>query len=239
MLTECSAQFAMRGRLAQMPNCSAVDPATMMPLFPTTNCNNASQDVGTAFLSSILNRLTHQLLTIALSFFALRSSPFFSVLRSSFFVLWRAVVPYSQADCPYPLQFNERGTVADGSLSLSADEQICVYPCPAPMFTPSDWHASAGITISLASTLHFHSSNPSIHSLTRSSVARSLVDRDDALPRHHLHPEPEKAAVPDLLPAVGLRVVAHLLDRHRHCGRGGRYGLSLSLCVCVCEVLPI
>ncbi|ELR23361.1 uncharacterized protein ACA1_069450 [Acanthamoeba castellanii str. Neff] len=92
-------------RLAQMPNCSAVDPATMMPLFPTTNCNNASQDV---------------------------------------------VVPYSQADCPYPLQFNERGTVADGSLSLSADEQICVYPCPAPMFTPSDWHASAGITISLA-----------------------------------------------------------------------------------------
>ncbi len=63
-------------------------------------------------------------------------------------------MPYSQADCPYPLQFNERGTVADGSLSLTADEQICVYPCPAPMFTPSDWHASAGITISLASTFH-------------------------------------------------------------------------------------
>jgi hypothetical protein len=91
----------------------------------------------------------------------LTHSPSHCFSSSFFFVLWRAVVPYSQADCPYPLQFNERGTVADGSLSLTADEQICVYPCPAPMFTPSDWHASAGITISLASTLHsflsFHS----------------------------------------------------------------------------------
>jgi hypothetical protein len=62
-------------------------------------------------------------------------------------------VPYSQADCPYPLKINKRGTVGDPSLSLWADEQICVYPCPAPAFSPEDWHASAGITISLAGTL--------------------------------------------------------------------------------------
>jgi hypothetical protein len=54
-----------------MPNCSAVDPATMMPLFPTTNCNNASHDVGT-FLLCILGqptRLTPHSLTVALFFF--------------------------------------------------------------------------------------------------------------------------------------------------------------------------
>jgi hypothetical protein len=62
------------------------------------------------------------------------------------------VVAYSQADCPYPLKFNPHGSVADASLSLTADEQICVYPCPDPMFTDSDWRASDGVSISLGST---------------------------------------------------------------------------------------
>ncbi|ELR23372.1 Gprotein-coupled receptor [Acanthamoeba castellanii str. Neff] len=59
------------------------------------------------------------------------------------------VVPYSQADCPHPLKFNPHGSVADPSVSLTADEQICVYPCPDPMFDASDWRASEGISISL------------------------------------------------------------------------------------------
>jgi hypothetical protein len=65
------------------------------------------------------------------------------------------VVPYSQADCPHPLKFNPHGSVAVPSVSLTADEQICVYPCPDPMFDASDWRASEGISISLGST-HTH-----------------------------------------------------------------------------------
>jgi hypothetical protein len=62
------------------------------------------------------------------------------------------VVPYSQADCPYPLKFNPKGRIADPTKPLGSLDQICVYPCPDPMFTDDDWDAAFGVLTSLAST---------------------------------------------------------------------------------------
>jgi hypothetical protein len=61
------------------------------------------------------------------------------------------VVPYSQADCPYPLKYNPKGSIADSSQSLMSPDQVCVYPCPAPMFTSQEWDASMGLLMALAS----------------------------------------------------------------------------------------
>jgi len=104
MVTQCGAFFESQGKGSQMPNCSALNSATGQPVFPTANCNNASEN---------------------------------------------AVVAYSQADCPYPLKYNPDGTTFDASRSLTSLDQLCVYPCPDPMFTMSDWDASDGITIGL------------------------------------------------------------------------------------------
>lgn len=62
------------------------------------------------------------------------------------------MVPYSQYDCPYPLKYNPDGKYIDPSADITSIDQICVYPCPDPMFSESDWDANGGILIGLAST---------------------------------------------------------------------------------------
>jgi hypothetical protein len=62
------------------------------------------------------------------------------------------VVPYSQADCPHPLKFNPKGSIADYNQNLGSPDQVCVYPCPDPMFTSHEWDTSMGLMMALAST---------------------------------------------------------------------------------------
>jgi hypothetical protein len=62
------------------------------------------------------------------------------------------VVPYTQADCPHPLKFNPAGTIADSSQSIQSPDQICVYPCPDPMFSDYQWDTSTGLIFALGGT---------------------------------------------------------------------------------------
>ncbi len=53
-------------------------------------------------------------------------------------VLKTKVVPYNQADCPYPLKYNtdQEDSFAESNYDFS---EICVYPCPSPMWTEAEW----------------------------------------------------------------------------------------------------
>ncbi len=55
-----------------------------------------------------------------------------------FCVFDKSVVPYNQADCPYPLKYN-RDEEANFAKSNYDFEKMCVYPCPDPMWTESEW----------------------------------------------------------------------------------------------------
>lgn len=128
-VSACGAFMASLGLSGLLPNCSAVNSLTGTPLFPTTSCNNVSQDIGTP---------TKTLFSIAIV-----------LLIAS--VIISTVVPYSQVDCPYPLKYNPKGTTIDPSGSLTSSDQICVYPCPDPMFTDTDWDGAEGLLTGLSS----------------------------------------------------------------------------------------
>jgi hypothetical protein len=150
MVNECSAFFAYQGKLSQLPDCNATYP-TGQPVFPTTNCNNASQNIG-----------PFPPLPLVLSY------------RSHFLSL-SPVVPYSQADCPFPLKFNPHGSIADSTQSLSNPHQICVYPCPDPMFTDAEWDGSIGALTGLGSTSPPSSSLSSPAELYRQSQIATFI----------------------------------------------------------------
>ncbi len=48
------------------------------------------------------------------------------------------VVPYNQADCPYPLKYNrdEEDHFAEYNYEFA---QMCLYPCPSPMWSEAEW----------------------------------------------------------------------------------------------------
>ncbi|ELR23350.1 uncharacterized protein ACA1_069340 [Acanthamoeba castellanii str. Neff] len=55
-------------------------------------------------------------------------------------------VPYGEADCPYPLKFNYDDQ--DSFTASSYDPtQMCVMPCPNPMWSDAEW--TAGVTLTL------------------------------------------------------------------------------------------
>jgi hypothetical protein len=82
------------------------------------------------------------------------------------------MVPYSQADCPYPLKFNPEGTIADPTQSLSSPDQVCVYPCPDPMFTTTEMDAAIGVLTGLGSTLSLPPPAPPVTAATNVFVCR-------------------------------------------------------------------
>jgi hypothetical protein len=53
-----------------------------------------------------------------------------------------AVVPYTQADCPYPLKYNGESSFAENGYN---GEDMCIMPCPNPMWTDAEW--TGGITV--------------------------------------------------------------------------------------------
>lgn len=53
------------------------------------------------------------------------------------------VVGYSQADCPYPLKYNQDGEEYYQNNGYEGMD-ICVYPCPDPMFSDGEW---AGVIV--------------------------------------------------------------------------------------------
>ncbi|ELR16747.1 uncharacterized protein ACA1_019990 [Acanthamoeba castellanii str. Neff] len=55
-------------------------------------------------------------------------------------------VPYGEADCPYPLKYNYD---AQDSFEASGydPKQMCVLPCPNPMWSDAEW--TAGVTLTL------------------------------------------------------------------------------------------
>jgi hypothetical protein len=55
-------------------------------------------------------------------------------------------VPYGEVDCPYPLKYNYDGesTFAESGYDGA---QMCVMPCPSPMWSDEEW--TAGVTLTL------------------------------------------------------------------------------------------
>ena len=54
------------------------------------------------------------------------------------------VVPYTQADCPYPLKYNYDGESSFAESGYNGQD-MCVMPCPNPMWSDAEW--TGGITI--------------------------------------------------------------------------------------------
>jgi hypothetical protein len=55
-------------------------------------------------------------------------------------------VPYGEADCPYPLKYNY-DTQDSFEASGYDPKQMCVLPCPNPMWSDAEW--TAGVTLTL------------------------------------------------------------------------------------------
>jgi len=59
-----------------------------------------------------------------------------------------AEAPYTQADCPYPLLFIYRDPIEVVEQQLTPS-YLCVYPCPDPMFSKSEWESASALTMVL------------------------------------------------------------------------------------------
>ncbi|ELR18066.1 Frizzled/Smoothened family membrane region protein [Acanthamoeba castellanii str. Neff] len=115
----CTAFFESQGTLDQLPDCDQIDNSTGTPLpaFPPdgTQCLSVPSDLCT-------------------------TSPKLFIHGD----LNDHLVPYTQADCPYPLKYNYDGESSFAENGYNGQD-MCVMPCPNPMWSDAEW--TGGITI--------------------------------------------------------------------------------------------
>ncbi len=118
----CQAVFTALGMASLLPNCSVT--STFPPdtnVANPTYCNRPNNSISMSTPTTITTTTT--------------SPPQITLL---IILWWLLVVPYNQADCPYPLKYNRDGE-ADFAESNYDLNEICLYPCPDPMWTEGEW----------------------------------------------------------------------------------------------------